>query len=73
MLVEADAGSGVFAEEDAAAELGTGTIGFIEVAVMNRAAGAESIVHDDRLTHRPRELPTPDRFELAYDGLELDV
>jgi ribonuclease BN (tRNA processing enzyme) len=25
------------------------------------------------VTHRPRELPTPDEFELAYDGLELDV
>jgi len=25
------------------------------------------------LTHRPCELPTPDGFELAYDGLELDV
>jgi ribonuclease BN (tRNA processing enzyme) len=25
------------------------------------------------VTHRPRELPTPDDFELAYDGLELEV
>jgi ribonuclease BN (tRNA processing enzyme) len=25
------------------------------------------------VTHRPAELPTPDEFELAYDGLELDV
>ena len=25
------------------------------------------------VTHRPRELATPDSFELAYDGLELDV
>ena len=25
------------------------------------------------LTHRPCELPTPERYELAYDGLELDV
>src|SRR5262245_8819763 len=25
------------------------------------------------VTHRPRELPTPDDFELAYDGLALDV
>lgn len=25
------------------------------------------------LTHRPFELPVPDGFELAYDGLELDV
>jgi ribonuclease BN (tRNA processing enzyme) len=25
------------------------------------------------VTHRPRELPTPDELELAYDGLALDV
>ncbi len=25
------------------------------------------------VTHRPRELPTPDEFDLAYDGLELEV
>jgi ribonuclease BN (tRNA processing enzyme) len=25
------------------------------------------------ITHRPCELPTPDDFELAYDGLEIDV
>jgi ribonuclease BN (tRNA processing enzyme) len=25
------------------------------------------------VTHRPAELATPDEFELAYDGLELDV
>jgi ribonuclease BN (tRNA processing enzyme) len=25
------------------------------------------------LTHRPRELPVPEEFELAYDGLALDV
>jgi ribonuclease BN (tRNA processing enzyme) len=25
------------------------------------------------LTHRPSELPTPEEYELAYDGLELDV
>jgi ribonuclease BN (tRNA processing enzyme) len=25
------------------------------------------------VTHRPCELPTPEEFELAYDGLELDV
>jgi ribonuclease BN (tRNA processing enzyme) len=25
------------------------------------------------VTHRPSELPTPDEFELAYDGLELEV
>lgn len=25
------------------------------------------------VTHRPRELPTPNEFELAYDGLEVEV
>jgi ribonuclease BN (tRNA processing enzyme) len=25
------------------------------------------------VTHRPRELPTPDELELAYDGLEVEV
>jgi ribonuclease BN (tRNA processing enzyme) len=25
------------------------------------------------LTHRPCELPTPEKYQLAYDGLELDV
>ena len=25
------------------------------------------------LTHRPCELPTPDEYELAHDGLQLDV
>jgi ribonuclease BN (tRNA processing enzyme) len=33
------------------------------------ASGAKRLL----LTHRPCELPTPERFELAYDGLELDV
>ena len=33
------------------------------------ASGAKRLL----VTHRPRELPTPDRFELAYDGLELEV
>jgi len=33
------------------------------------ASGAKRLV----LTHRPRELPTPDEYELAYDGLELEV
>ena len=31
------------------------------------ASGAKRLL----VTHRPRELPTPDEFELAYDGLEL--
>ena len=33
------------------------------------ASGAKRLL----VTHRPRELPTPEEFELAYDGLELDV
>jgi ribonuclease BN (tRNA processing enzyme) len=33
------------------------------------ASGAKRLL----VTHRPSELPTPDEFELAYDGLELDV
>jgi ribonuclease BN (tRNA processing enzyme) len=33
------------------------------------ASGAKRLL----VTHRPRELPTPDEFELAYDGLELEV
>ena len=33
------------------------------------ASGAKRLL----VTHRPRELPTPDDLELAYDGLELDV
>jgi ribonuclease BN (tRNA processing enzyme) len=33
------------------------------------ASGARRLL----VTHRPCELPTPDGYELAYDGLELDV
>jgi ribonuclease BN (tRNA processing enzyme) len=33
------------------------------------ASGAKRLL----LTHRPCELPVPDGYELAYDGLELDV
>ena len=33
------------------------------------ASGAKRLL----VTHRPRELQTPDEFELAYDGLELEV
>jgi len=33
------------------------------------ASGAKRLL----VTHRPRELPTPNEFELAYDGLELEV
>jgi ribonuclease BN (tRNA processing enzyme) len=34
-----------------------------------RSSGAKRLL----LTHRPDELPAPDGFELAYDGLELEV
>ena len=34
-----------------------------------RAAGAKRLL----LTHRPTERPLEDRFELAYDGLQLDL
>jgi len=33
------------------------------------ASGARRLL----VTHRPCELPTPEEYELAYDGLELDV
>jgi ribonuclease BN (tRNA processing enzyme) len=33
------------------------------------ASGAKRLL----VTHRPCELPTPEEYELAYDGLELDV
>jgi len=33
------------------------------------ASGAKRLL----LTHRPCELPAPENFELAYDGLALDV
>ena len=34
-----------------------------------RASGAKRLL----LTHRPHELPAPDGYQLAYDGLELEV
>ena len=33
------------------------------------ASGARRLL----VTHRPRELPTPEELELAYDGLEVEV
>ena len=33
------------------------------------ASGAKRLL----VTHRPCELPTPEEYELAYDGLELDI
>jgi ribonuclease BN (tRNA processing enzyme) len=40
-----------------------------EVEEAFSAAGARRLL----ITHRPRELPTEDRFELAHDGLTLEV
>ena len=34
-----------------------------------RASGAKRLL----LTHRPEELPVPSDYELAYDGMQLDV
>ena len=34
-----------------------------------KAAGARRLL----VTHRPCELPAPDGYELAYDGLELEI
>jgi ribonuclease BN (tRNA processing enzyme) len=33
------------------------------------ASGAKRLL----VTHRPCELETPEEFELAFDGMELDV
>ncbi|MGH7541056.1 MAG: hypothetical protein ACRELC_08665, partial [Gemmatimonadota bacterium] len=33
------------------------------------ASGAKRLL----VTHRPCELPTPDEYDLAQDGLELDI
>jgi ribonuclease BN (tRNA processing enzyme) len=40
-----------------------------EAVAAARGAGAKRLV----LTHRPHELAPPEGFELAYDGLELNV
>src|SRR5581483_8557724 len=40
-----------------------------EAVAAFRSSGAHRLL----LTHRPRELPSPNGFELAYDGLELEV
>ena len=40
-----------------------------EAVASFKASGAKRLL----LTHRPFELPRPDGYELAYDGLELEV
>jgi ribonuclease BN (tRNA processing enzyme) len=46
-----------------------GHLSLDEATEAYEASGARRLL----VTHRPCELPTPDEFELAYDGLELDV
>jgi ribonuclease BN (tRNA processing enzyme) len=46
-----------------------GHLSLEEAAEAFQASGAKRLL----VTHRPRELPTPDDYELAYDGLALDV
>jgi ribonuclease BN (tRNA processing enzyme) len=46
-----------------------GHLSLDEAAEAFEASGAKRLL----VTHRPRELPTPGKFELAYDGLVLDV
>ena len=46
-----------------------GHLSLDEAAEAFEASGAKRLL----VTHRPRELPTPGGFELAYDGLELEV
>ena len=46
-----------------------GHLSLEEAADAFEASGARRLL----VTHRPCELPTPDEFELAQDGLELDV
>ena len=46
-----------------------GHLSLDEAADAFEASGAKRLL----VTHRPCELATPEKFELAYDGLELDV
>ena len=46
-----------------------GHLSLDEAVAAFEASGAKRLL----LTHRPRELPVPEEYELAYDGLELDV
>ena len=40
-----------------------------EAVAAFEASGAKRLL----LTHRPHELPAPDGFELAYDGLQISL
>jgi len=46
-----------------------GHLSLDEAVAAFEASGAKRLL----VTHRPCELPTPEKYELAYDGLELDV
>jgi ribonuclease BN (tRNA processing enzyme) len=46
-----------------------GHLSLEEAVEAYEASGAKRLL----VTHRPCELPTPDEYTLAYDGLELDV
>ena len=46
-----------------------GHLSLDEAVAAFEASGAKRLL----VTHRPCELPTPGEYELAYDGLEIDV
>ena len=46
-----------------------GHLSLEEAVEAYEASGAKRLL----VTHRPSELPTPDEYTLAHDGLELDV
>jgi ribonuclease BN (tRNA processing enzyme) len=46
-----------------------GHLSLEEAVTAFEASGAKRLL----VTHRPCELPTPEEYELAYDGLELEV
>jgi ribonuclease BN (tRNA processing enzyme) len=73
-LVQAAAGSDLFVCEATLlrGELDgepRGHLSLEEAVEAFEASGAKRLL----VTHRPTELPTPDEYELAYDGLALDV
>ena len=72
VLVELAAGADLFLCEATLAEAEAEPRGHLtarEAAAAALAARARRLL----LVHRPAELPVPDGFELAYDGLELTV
>jgi ribonuclease BN (tRNA processing enzyme) len=46
-----------------------GHLSLDEAIAAFEASGARRLL----ITHRPCELPAPENYELAYDGLELEV